>query len=130
MKPGFLEDDFGTEVDLTPLIDVVFMLLLFFILASTFSLPVMQVALPPADTAEAVADDTQRLVLVIDAAGLLYHHQKVISVEEVSGLIVTHGEGPVELRVDRAAAFEGFVAVMDRLRAEGRQDVLITATGD
>ena len=42
----FLDDDFDAGIDLTPLIDVVFMLLLFFILAATFSPPVLQVALP------------------------------------------------------------------------------------
>ena len=36
-EPKFLDDDFDADIDLTPLIDVVFMLLLFFILASTFS---------------------------------------------------------------------------------------------
>ena len=42
-EPKFLDDDFGADIDLTPLIDVVFMLLLFFILAATFSAPVLKV---------------------------------------------------------------------------------------
>jgi hypothetical protein len=44
-EPRFLESDFDADVDLTPLIDVVFMLLLFFILVATFSQPVLEVAL-------------------------------------------------------------------------------------
>ena len=79
----FLDDDFDADIDLTPLIDVVFLLLLFFILAATFSAPVMQVALPAAGTAERVADDASRLVLSIDAGGSLYHLDAPISAADV-----------------------------------------------
>lgn len=130
MEPKFLEDDFDVGIDLTPLIDVVFMLLLFFILAATFSQPVMQVALPSARTAERVPDDSSRLVLSVDAVGQLHHLDAPISAEEVSGLLAAGAEGPVELRVDRAAPFDAFVGVMDQLRAGGRSNVLITAKSD
>ncbi|HOO20824.1 MAG TPA: biopolymer transporter ExbD [Kiritimatiellia bacterium] len=129
MEPGFLDDDFGTELDLTPLIDVVFMLLLFFILASTFSAPVLPVALPEAGTAERVPEDPARLVLAIDAGGGLYRGPEAVEVEALAEWLAG-SEGPVELRVDRAAPFDAFVGVMDRLRAAGRNDVLITATGE
>lgn len=127
MEPEFLTDDFGTELDLTPLIDVIFMLLLFFILASTFSPPVLKVLLPAAGTAERVPDDALRLVLTIDAAGGLYHLQAPLSVADVAPLLAAGEDGPVELRVDRAAPFDAFVDVLDRVRAAGRNDVLITA---
>ena len=129
MEPGFLDDDFGTELDLTPLIDVVFMLLLFFILASTFSSPVLPVALPEAGTAERVPEDPARLVLAIDAGGGLHRGPDAVEVEALAEWLAG-SEGPVELRVDRAAPFDAFVGVMDRLRAAGRNDVLITATGE
>jgi len=60
MEPKFLDDEFGADIDLTPLIDVVFMLLLFFILAASFSAPVLQVALPTARTAAPAEDDPAR----------------------------------------------------------------------
>lgn len=130
MESKFLDDEFDTDIDLTPLIDVVFMLLLFFILAATFSQPVLQVALPPARTAERVPDDASRLVFSIDAAGTLHHLNAPISIADVPGLLAAGTGGAVELRVDRAAPFEAFVDVMDRLRAAGRNDVLITAKPD
>ena len=123
----FLEDDFDAGIDLTPLIDVVFMLLLFFILAATFSPPVLQVALPTAGTATEVPDDPARLALAIDAEGILHHGGAPIGIEAVPGLLSSHPDGAVELRVDRAAPFDAFVGVMDQLRAHGRSDVLITA---
>ena len=126
----FLDDDFAADVDLTPLIDVVFMLLLFFILAATFSAPVLQVALPSAGTAERLPDDAARLTLSIDAGGALFHRNEPISVEDVPRLLAAGSPGAVELRVDRAAPFDAFVGVMDRLRACGRSNVLITAQSD
>ncbi|HAL93050.1 MAG TPA: biopolymer transporter ExbD [Verrucomicrobia bacterium] len=126
----FLEDEFEADIDLTPLIDVVFMLLLFFILAATFSAPVLKVALPSAATAERVEDDLSRLVLSIDADGRLYHLDAPVSIEDVPGLLAAGTEGAVELRVDRAAPFDAFVGVMDRLRAAGRSDVLITTKSE
>lgn len=127
VEPDFLDDDFDTEIDLTPLIDVVFMLLLFFILAATFSPPVLQVALPEAGTAQRLEEDPSRLVLAIDAEGGVYYRDALIGVEEVPGLAGSGPEGAVELRVDRAAPFDAFVGVLDRLRACGRSNVLITA---
>jgi biopolymer transport protein ExbD len=123
MDEDFLDESFDAEIDLTPLIDVVFLLLLFFILAASFSAPVMQVALPAARTAERVESDPTRLVLSIDDAGTLYYGDEAIGAGDLPGLLAAHPEGAVELRVDRAAPFDAFVGVMDPLRAAGRSDV-------
>jgi biopolymer transport protein ExbD len=125
--PQFLDESIDAEIDLTPLIDVVFLLLLFFILAASFSAPVMQVALPAARTAERVESDPSRLVLSIDEAGRLHHRGEAIGVDDLPGLLAAHPEGAVELRVDRAAPFDAFVGVMDPLRAAGRNDVHLAA---
>ncbi len=130
MDRDFLDDDFDADIDLTPLIDVIFMLLLFFILASTFSSPVLQVVLPSAETAVPVESDPSRLVLSIDAQGTVHHEGAAIGSEALPPLLSRTPDGPVELRVDRAAPFDAFVAVMDPLRASGRNDVLITTQHD
>ena len=127
MDDQFLDDNFNADIDLTPLIDVVFLLLLFFILAATFSQPVLQVALPSASTAAPAENDPSRLVLSIDQSGGLNYGGQAMAVEDIPGLLSTRPEGPVELRVDRAAPFDAFIGVMDKLRANGRADVLITA---
>lgn len=123
---AFLTEDFEANVDLTPLVDVVFMLLLFFILAATFSHPVMQVALPAAETAARVPEDPNRLVFVINDAGMPHLGQTPIALEDIPALLAGNDAEKVELRVDSAAPFNAFVGVMDQLRAAGRNDVLIT----
>lgn len=129
-EPKFLDDDFDADIDLTPLIDVVFMLLLFFILASTFGSPALKVALPSARTAERTENDASRLVLSIDAGGTLHHLNAPVSAEAIPGLLAAGAPDAVELRVDRAAPFDAFVGAMDQLRACGRSNVLIAAQTD
>jgi len=130
MDENFLEQEFEADIDLTPLIDVIFMLLLFFILASTFSQPALRVALPSAATAAPVENEPPRLVFSIDADGALHHLDAVLTPADLPAILDLEPERPVELRVDRAAAFQSFVAVLDRLRASGRNDVLITAQSE
>ena len=44
--------DEDASIDLTPVIDVIFMLLIFFIMTTTFSKPVLDIVLPASETAE------------------------------------------------------------------------------
>lgn len=45
------------RVDLTPLIDVIFMLVIFFVMTMTFSKPVLDVVLPAAQNSEVKKKD-------------------------------------------------------------------------
>ena len=42
--------DEDASIDLTPVIDVIFMLLIFFIMTTTFSKPVLDIVLPASET--------------------------------------------------------------------------------
>ena len=56
-----------TSIDMAPLIDVVFLLLIFFMLTSSFSLPSLQIKLP---TAQGQPDSSPEVILVaVDAQG-------------------------------------------------------------
>ena len=123
----FLQHEFDTEVDLTPLIDVVFMLLLFFILASTFIQPALRVALPAAQSAAALDKDSERLVLSIDEGGSLHHADGPMAPDGLAEWLERRPDRAVTLRVDRRAPFQSFIGVLDRLRLAGREDVAITA---
>jgi biopolymer transport protein ExbD len=69
----FLEDyeqEDAPDIGLTPLIDVVFQLLLFFMLTSTFAAPAMEIALPRMDAA-APAEEAEQVTVGLDSAGRL-----------------------------------------------------------
>ena len=71
LRPGHKKDE-GVEINLTPLIDVVFLLLIFFMVSSTFDRHAkLKVQLPQAEAkAEQKVDDP--IVLSIDSKGKYY----------------------------------------------------------
>jgi len=74
------KDDFRT--DLTPLIDVIFQLLVFFILTSSFLLPHLKLSLPEAEQ-NAEQRNPPRLVLSIDAQGHYFLNQNAVAATEL-----------------------------------------------
>src|SRR5512137_2341883 len=62
----------GVRMDMTPLVDVAFLLLTFFMLTTTFSLPqVMEINLPPSESRSEVTESTL-LLLRISKDGQVY----------------------------------------------------------
>ena len=89
--------DEDASIDLTPVIDVIFMLLIFFIMTTTFSKPVLDIVLPASETAEESSRKNAELVISVKADG-------------------TRPEALLNLYVDEKAPFEAFVGVIDIAR--------------
>ncbi|MFA5689067.1 MAG: biopolymer transporter ExbD [Kiritimatiellales bacterium] len=125
-------DDFSLNnepddgIDLTPLIDMVFILLVFFFISSSFIRPSMPVNLAKAASASAVAERKEQLVFTIDAAGGIFHAGIQIERSEIPVLISASPELGINLFVDRAAPFGAFLAVVDEARQLNREDISIT----
>jgi len=74
------------DISLTPMIDVVFLLLIFFMVTTTFSKErVIKVMLPQAD-GEQVERQEQTLILTIDKSGQYYIDDKVLADRNVETL--------------------------------------------
>jgi biopolymer transport protein ExbD len=108
-------------VDLTSLIDVVFLLLLFFMVSTTFDHPsALKVDLPEASAVEAPLDVPERLDLVIDANGAMFlNDRKLIDSNErtikaaLNEARAGDYELPLILRADRETPHHFVVTVMD-----------------
>ena len=108
-------------VDLTSLIDVVFLLLLFFMVSTTFDhQAVLRVDLPEASAVDAPVDLAERLELVIDANGLMFlNDRQLVDSEEhtiKAAFIEAIGDDrdlPLILRADRETPHHFVVTVMD-----------------
>jgi biopolymer transport protein ExbD len=108
-------------VDLTSLIDVVFLLLLFFMVSTTFDQQtVLQVDLPEASTVDVPIDRPETLELVIDANGLMFLNDRrlVDSKERTIKAAFNEAIGddrdlPLILRADRETPHHFVVTVMD-----------------
>lgn len=108
--------NFGLEeepsIDLTPLIDTIFMLLIFFIMTTTFSRPVLDILLPESSEAEA-SDDRREQVISIKADGSLHYEGRQIDKSELDAVLSERPEALLNLYVDQKAPFEAFVGVVD-----------------
>ena len=125
-----LDREFDEEIDLTPLIDVVFILLIFFFITSTFIRPSLPVNLAKAASAAASAERKEQLVITIDAEGSLFHDGAPLVRAELPALIQASPELGINLFVDRAAPFEAFLGVIDEARRLNREDISITTLPD
>ncbi len=104
-------EDIG--IDLTPLIDVVFMLLVFFIMTTTFSRPVLDIILPQSETAEKSVERPRELHIGIKADGSLFYNDKAVTKEELPAILDSMPGALLNLHVDEKAPFEAFVGLVD-----------------
>jgi biopolymer transport protein ExbD len=110
------------QINIVPMIDVIFAILAFFILSTLFlsrseGLPV---EIPAANTGEPTAA-TSPLVVTIDRSGSLALNQEAIQLEalvaQVRALALTEQQPVVVLNADAAVSHGQVVSVMDRLRS-------------
>jgi biopolymer transport protein ExbD len=118
------EDSVG--IDLTPLIDVVFLLLIFFMVSTTFDKSTrLKVSLPQADSAEqAVIDDA--IEITVDAGGRYFVNERELvnaqldtlklALKKVAGDNV---DSAVVLRADANAPHHSVVTAMDAVSQLG-----------
>lgn len=127
--PGFdMLDGGGESVELTPIIDVLFLLLTFFILAATFAAPSIDVTLAEAESAAAAESQIERITLSIDKDGMVHFEKNIIDLENIDAIL--EGKTPdtaVVFNVDAEAPFEAFISVMDRVKVNGYANFLINA---
>ena len=109
------------EINITSLIDVVFLLLIFFMVSTTFEhQAALKVDLPEASQVESTADVPERLEFVIDAEGRMYlNDEALVNSEErtVRAAFVEQAgdkrDLPIILRADRMTPHHFVVSVMD-----------------
>jgi len=122
------EVDAGVSIDLTPIIDMVFLLLIFFLVATTFHQTEreMQIALPVASSAAPISTLLQELVINVDAEGGIIVGGRKISTGDlrtiVAEAVAANPEQKVTVRGDRATAYANVVAVLDICKTAGIQE--------
>lgn len=108
------------KLDIVPLIDVVFLLLIFFMLTSSFvSHPGIKIDLPKAVTSEAILD--KNIVITITGDNVIYLNQQVVQLTELSEkLILAANEGKsLLIRADREISLGKVVEIWDLCRDAG-----------
>jgi biopolymer transport protein ExbD len=123
------------EVNLTPLIDVVFLLLIFFMVSTTFEHQSrIQIELPEA-TAEATKPDDESLEIIIDAQGRFFlGEQQVVNTElkTLKGAISKVAGGreglPVIIRADAKTPHQAVITALDATSQLGLTRISLATT--
>lgn len=113
-----------SSIDLTPLIDVVFQLLIFLMVSSQFAKPEVVVDLPQVPGPAAATDVKQEKIdLVLEADGQILLDQEPIALQDlgpaIRKLVDEAGVKRAEIRGDRTAQYGVFVEIMEAARNNG-----------
>lgn len=129
-----LGDDDAVEVQMAPLIDCVFLLLVFFLVATTLKKinKELPVTLPLADAAVEVREEPDTLVLGIDREGKLYVNAQPATTTVLFDEIRAAKScgATVRLDADKDTRYERVLEVLEMCHIQGIRDVgLHTAKG-
>ena len=115
-------------INITSLIDVIFMLLLFFMITSTFlEQPGIKLELPQA-RAESLSEPRE-FVLSVDKQGALFLNRQAVGLEaleaEIRKALPRMKDGALVLKADREVAHGLVVRVMDLAKRGGVKKLII-----
>ena len=124
---GRMELEYGLkQIDIAPLIDIVFQLLIFFMLTSSFIMqPGIKVNLPKAVTSEVVK--FENIELLITGENVTYLNGQVVTMQELKTLLkqAAKREQTILIKADKRASLGRVVEIWDLARDLGISQINI-----
>jgi biopolymer transport protein ExbD len=114
------------QIDIAPLIDMVFQLLIFFMLTSSFVMqPGIKVNLPKAVTSEVVKQQT--IEIVVSSENVTYLNGKVVTSREIKAIfkLAAKRQQSILIKADRRASLGRVVEIWDMARDLGISQISI-----
>lgn len=112
-----------TELNVTPLLDLAFVLLIIFMITTPLIENSMDLVVPTSSTAKSTVNPSEVLTISIDKDNVLKLNKDVLTPEDLEArLAALHAENPataVVVRPHRDLPVQKFVAVMDILQRTG-----------
>jgi biopolymer transport protein ExbD/biopolymer transport protein TolR len=111
------------RVDLTPMVDVVFLLLIFFMISTTFvESPGISIKLPESSS-QTIDREPKEIKVYLSQEGDIYHGEKKISIDDFRGILADHQadakQTTVLLLADQESRHGKVVILMDLARDAG-----------
>ena len=116
------------ELNLTPLVDVVLLQLIYFMLTSSFIMqPGIKIKLPTATTTEKI--EKREIFVSVSKEGLIFFKERCVSIDELEKLLLKerkkNGNLIIVIKGDREAKHGDIVKVMDIARKTGIEKIAI-----
>jgi biopolymer transport protein ExbD len=118
-------------VNLTSLIDVLFILIIFFAVSSTFlEQPGIELKLPEAESSESYT--SQKIIIYVDKGENLFLNDQLIStntmISEIKKLGKLSPDGSLVLKADKKVSHGKIIEVMDLLRKNGMYKIVMSTS--
>jgi biopolymer transport protein ExbD len=127
----------GDLFNLTPMIDMVFLLLIFFLVASRFAQEdrELDVVLPSASEARPLTARPQEVFVNVDQQGRYFLDGRIVSAQEVEQFLIRAARNnplsqAVVIRADKRVVFDAVVVVMNLCNKAGIRDYSVTTASD
>jgi biopolymer transport protein ExbD len=132
MKVNIEPDELDVRIEIIPLIDIIFCILVFFLLGSvtTSKTEALNVDLPRASSGQTQFGDT--LIVEVDVLGQIIIKNTVISKDQLSQLLAAYvaqkPDGVVVFQADKRLNYETVINLFDLLRKVGGTRVALGTT--
>jgi len=124
---GKKKDEPGPSIEMTPIIDMVFLLLIFFLVATTYqqSERELAIALPEAEAAGPISTMLREIIINVDSEGAIIVGGQTMTLEELRTLVAdavrVNPDQKVSVRGDKDLAYGVIARVLDICKAAGVQ---------
>lgn len=127
------QEDTEDEINLTPMLDIVFIMLIFFIVTSSFIRETgIDPIRPEADTA--VEQTRGNILIGVSPNGEIWMNQENIEIGQVrpmvEDMLSQNPEGSVVIVSDQTARTGRVIEIMDEVRRAGIKDISIATEGE
>ena len=125
------QEDEDIEIDMSPMIDMVFLLLIFFVVASAIVDQKVKVDIPEALYAKVPEDETGRFIISVNKEGQLFIGHDVVTVEELKERLQPELElNPklrIQIRSDGSVRYKVNEEIMTACAEVGATDLIYSA---
>jgi biopolymer transport protein TolR len=111
------------EINITPLVDVVLVLLLIFMLTAPVLQSGVEVAIPKTRSVNQLTEERQ--VITIDKEQNVFLQDKPVNVNDLASKLKTGKDKIVYVRADERVPFGAFASVMDAVKHAGVTNISI-----
>lgn len=115
-----------SEINITPFVDVVLVLLIIFMVTAPILQSGIEVELPKTKTVKAISEE--RLVVTVDRGQRLYLGNDLVNIHALGTQLqakMPAGQASVFVRCDESVPFGTFATVMDTIRQAGIENISV-----